>query len=296
MSAAITTLISINCPSWGKNISTTKVFDQIHYSQVPDTKSNNPCRETFHLRWDLIARSSDSSFVSASSKISFRKFLRRMSSKRRNPMDSSTIELHREARKSANKTMSIRFGEWVASITISCNNSEPLISTEIATMKWMKFQINLWMNVTSKTFRSAVTKQMMTEALVSWLDQNLFHYTNVYQMIRDVHTHVEQLAIEILQIAFNNLHIHSTSSCYLRHRPWRQRSCTASIKVWRGEEIWHNSSSYLFSVFESVRHSNFSRFLYEHFHVANFKSHYRRLASKLDRQRCYCCCWCMYAI
>lgn len=35
--------------------------------------------------------------------------------------------------------------------------------------------------------------------------ENLFHYTNVYQIIRDVHTHVEQLAIEFFQIAFNNL-------------------------------------------------------------------------------------------
>lgn len=111
-----------------------------------------------------------------------------------------------------------------------------------------------------------------------------------------------RIAFEFHQIAFNKLQSLSLSFIFFfaviilasKHRPWR-RSCTPSIEVWRGKTIWHNSSSNLFAVSESVRHSNFSRLLYEHFHVASFKSLHRRLASRLDRQRC-CCFWCMYAI
>lgn len=78
------------------------------------------------------------------------------------------------------------------------------------------------------------------------------------------------------------------------NRP-RGRICTASIKVWWGAQIWHNSNPNLSVVSESVWHSNFSRLLYEHFHVASFKSLYRRLATRLDRQRWWCF-WCMCAI
>lgn len=56
-------------------------------------------------------RTSETSFTSAASKMSFRNFLRRMSSKRRKPMTESSpvaVDTHRDKRKSM-RTISIRF-------------------------------------------------------------------------------------------------------------------------------------------------------------------------------------------
>lgn len=94
---------------------------------------------------------------------------------------------------------------------------------------------------------------------------------------------------DCLQYNFILLSFHMLSA----NRPWG-RICTESIKVWRGEKIWHNSNQNLFVVFESVWHSNSRRILYEHFYVASFKSLYRRLAFAVDWNQWRL--WCMCAI
>lgn len=53
------------------------------------------------MRFNYTAKADRTSDTSFSSKVSFRKFLRRMSSKRRNTCELSALEAHREKRKSA---------------------------------------------------------------------------------------------------------------------------------------------------------------------------------------------------